>query len=117
MKRKPSLAWFIAGCFATVNFCAFARILFKSSDFATAGEFVSGLGRLTVRGQGIDGAVVLVTVVGIALNFVGKPIYESCIRWQERVPTFVRPVVWAGVGLLMITIKTRDVAPYIYFGF
>lgn len=117
VKAKPSLPWFVLGCAATVSFCAFARIFFKSSDFATAGEFFSGLTRLTVRGQGIDGAVVLVTVVGIALNFVGKPIYEACIRWQERVPTFVRPVVWAGVGLAMITIKTRDVAPYIYFGF
>jgi len=59
----------------------------------------------------------VVTLLGFGLNFFGKNVYEAFLRAHERVPSVARPVVWASVGLLALVLKTRDVAPYIYFGF
>jgi len=113
----PRWWWAAAGWFATLAFCAFIRVFFKASDMALAGEFFSGLARLTVRGRGIDLTVVLVTAFAIAMNFVGRPIFERCVRLHARIPAVARPVAWVAVGVLMLATKTHDVAPYIYFGF
>jgi alginate O-acetyltransferase complex protein AlgI len=113
----PSLLRTMSGWFMTINFCAFARILFKSGDLETAGEFFSGLVRHSAWQQGLDGWVVLVTLATIAMNFAGRPVFDWFVRWHARVPVAVRPVAWAAIGVAMLVLKTRDVAPYIYFGF
>ncbi len=116
--RRPKVWWWTAaGWFTTLAFCAFARIFFRSSDLAIAGEFFSTLARFTVAGRGIDAMVVFVTVLTIAMNFVGRPVFERCVSWHARVPTTWRPLAWTAIGLVMLTIKSHDVAPYIYFGF
>jgi len=115
--RRRSWAWAVAGWFVTLNFCAFVRIPFKSADLEVTGEFFRGLAQLTARGHGIDPVVVGVTVLTIAMNFVGRPIFEAFVRGHARQPALARPLAWATIGLVMLTIKTRDVAPYIYFGF
>jgi alginate O-acetyltransferase complex protein AlgI len=115
-EMKP---WYrlLAGWAVTLSFCAFARILFKATDFANAGDFVAGLCKFTVRGQGIDVMVVLVTIIGIAMNFVGRPLFEACVRMQTRIPAGLRPLVWATCGVVLVMAKTHEVPPYIYFGF
>lgn len=113
----PRWWWAAAGWFATLAFCAFARVFFKASDMTVAGEVFSGLARLTVRGRGIDPTVVFVTGIGIAMNLVGRPIFERCVRVHARIPAVARPAAWVLAGVLMLAMKTRDVAPYIYFGF
>jgi len=117
LNRRRSLGWAVVGWFVTLNFCAFVRIPFKSADLEVTAEFFRTLARFTARGHGIDPWVVGVTVVAIAMNFVGRPIFEGFVRWHARLPGVVRPLAWATIGLVMLTIKTRDVAPYIYFGF
>ncbi|MBX3197937.1 MAG: MBOAT family protein [Labilithrix sp.] len=116
---EPSRArwWAALGWFTTLAFCAFARVFFRSSDITVASEVFAGLARLTLHGRGVDAMVVLVTALTIALNFVGRPIFERCVAWHARIPAAARPVAWIAAGVVMLAIKTRDVAPYIYFGF
>jgi alginate O-acetyltransferase complex protein AlgI len=106
-----------AGWFVTLHFCALARILFKSSDLETAGEFFASLGHFSLPGHGLDRIVILVTVIGIGMNFAGGPIFEACVRWHARLPAPARSAAWVAAGAVLLVIKTRDVAPYIYFGF
>lgn len=109
--------WAFGGWFATLGFCAFVRIFFKSADMTIAGEFFAGLARLSTHGQGIDPTVVAVTILAVSMNFIGKPIFEACVRAHDRIPTAARPLAWLAFGVLLLAMKTRDVAPYIYFGF
>ena len=100
-----------------MGFVAFSRIFFKASDLSIAAEYFAGLARFTLRGQGIDPVIVLVTIGTIAMNFVGRPVFEQCVSWHARLPAAVRPLTWIAAGVLMLAVKSRDVAPYIYFGF
>ena len=109
--------WAAAGWFVTLAFCAFSRIFFKANDMSIAAEYFAGLARFTLRGQGIDPVIVLVTVGTIAMNFVGRPVFERLVAWHARLPAPARPVAWVAAGVLMMAVKSKDVAPYIYFGF
>jgi D-alanyl-lipoteichoic acid acyltransferase DltB (MBOAT superfamily) len=113
----PSALRSVAGWFATIHFCALARIFFKSSDLETAGEFFTGLVSGPPWRHSFDVTVVLVTIMCFAMNFVGLPFFDLLVRWHARLPAVVRPLAWVGVGAALLAIKTREVAPYIYFGF
>jgi alginate O-acetyltransferase complex protein AlgI len=116
-KATVSFWWAAAGCFTTVSFCVFVRIFFRTADLPTAMEYFQTLGQLTVDARGIGTGILLVTALGFGLNFFGRHIYEAFLHAHERVPSAARPLVWASIGLLALVLKTRDVAPYIYFGF
>lgn len=114
---EASLSTRVLGWAATLSFCAMARIPFKSPDIETAGEFVRAMLSPSADVSGIDPVVVLLTVLGIGLNFFGRPIFEWFVRAHTVIPSYARPLAWIGVGMLMLAFKTNDVAPYIYFGF
>lgn len=117
-KVRAPLWWAAAGWFSTLAFCAFARVLFKSADLSMAGEFYARLLSFTARGAaGVDPMVVAVTLFAIGMNFFGRPVFEHCVRLHERLPAPARPVAWVGAGIVMLAIKTEQIAPYIYFGF
>lgn len=111
------VGWAVGGWLLTLSFCAFVRVFFKSADMAIAREFFAGLARLTLYGHGIDPSVVLVTLLTLAMNFVGRPVFDACVRLHARIPSVARPVAWVAVGVVLLALKTHDVAPYIYFGF
>ena len=113
----PSAGRAFGGWFVTLLFCALARIFFKASDVETAVEYFSAMAKLSGFQHGVDPMVIVVTVVGIGMSFVGRPVFDTCVRWHARIPPLLRPLAWAGAGAAMLAIKTRDVAPYIYFGF
>jgi alginate O-acetyltransferase complex protein AlgI len=113
----PSAMTAFAGWFVTLHFCALARIFFKASDVDTALEFFASMMKFSPSQHAFDGMVVLVTLAAIAMNFVGRPVFDACVRWHARIPTAIRPLAWAAMGAAMLAIKTREVAPYIYFGF
>jgi D-alanyl-lipoteichoic acid acyltransferase DltB (MBOAT superfamily) len=109
--------WRAAGCVSTITFCAFARIFFRTEDISTAWEFFEGLGRVSMHGVGIDAWLVAITIFGFGMNFFGRTCYDQFLRTYERLPTITRPVLWAAISLAVLTFKTRDVSPHIYFGF
>lgn len=109
--------WMAAGCWATISFCAFARIFFKASDLTTAMDFWSGLFAGTVRGSSFDLGVLFVTCLTVFLNFYGRPIFDAFVRLHERVPTPARPVAWVGMMIGLFTLKPFGMAATIYFNF
>lgn len=116
--KGPAPAWRHWGGWAvTLSFCALARIYFKCPDIATAHQFWVGLFAGTVRGNGLEVGVVVVTVLTILLNFHGRPVFEAFAQWHTRVPRAVRPLAWAGIALLLLTVRPYDVAPTTYFQF
>jgi len=117
LTRRPTRAWLVLGWASTLTFCAFARVPFKSADLMVAAELVHQLARGTAQTGAIDPVVVAVTVLGLGLNFVGRPIFEAMARAHARLPAYAQPLAWVGAGVLMLAFKTREVAPYIYFGF
>ncbi len=116
-RQRPTRAWLVLGWASTLSFCAFARIPFKSADLQTAGEFMRGLGSAPFSVHGTDPVVVLVTLLGLAMSFWGKPVFDWVVRAHAGMPAYARPLAWVGAGVLMLALKTHDVAPYIYFGF
>ncbi|MET0384408.1 MAG: MBOAT family protein [Polyangiales bacterium] len=115
---KPGPLFLCFGWAATLSFCAFARIPFKAPEIETAGEFVRAMFAADAHSdRSVDLVVVVVTVLGVVLNFVGRPIFEAVVQAHARVPTYWRPVAWVAAGALLFALKTQDVAPYIYFGF
>jgi D-alanyl-lipoteichoic acid acyltransferase DltB (MBOAT superfamily) len=112
-----SRTWLFVGWAATLTFCAFARIPFKAADLRLSGEFLRGLASGSGGAHAVDPVVVLVTLLGLALNFFGRPIFDAVASAHARVPAVWWPLAWVGAGVLLLLLKTRAVAPYIYFGF
>ena len=102
---------------ATLTFCALVRVPFKAGDLETTAEFMRGLFRFHAPGQGIDTTVVAITVLGIAMNFVGRPVFEALVRFHAGIPGYARPLAWVAAGVIILALKAHDIAPYIYFGF
>ncbi len=109
--------WMACGWFATISFCAWARIFFKASDLTTALDFYGQVGGGTVLGTSFDVGVLLVTVVTVLMNFYGKPIFEAFVSLHARIPTMARPVAWAGMMVALFTLKPYGMAATIYFSF
>ena len=115
---SPKPMWWLAcGWFATLSFCAFARVFFKTPDLATAADFWSRLFEFSVRGHGLDLGVLAATLLTLFLNFYGRRIFEGAVRLHERTPAPIRPVAWASVMLLLFTLKPYGMAATIYFSF
>jgi D-alanyl-lipoteichoic acid acyltransferase DltB (MBOAT superfamily) len=115
-QQRGSGAVFVAWA-ATLTFCAFARIPFKSPDVQTAGTFLSTMMTASGGTASIDPVVVGVTLLGIAMNFFGRPVFTALVRFHAYIPTLYRPAAWIAVGTVLLALNREDVAPYIYFGF
>jgi D-alanyl-lipoteichoic acid acyltransferase DltB (MBOAT superfamily) len=115
-KRWPSL---VLGWAITLTFAALVRIFFKSEHLDTAWDYFAGLAGASgdAAGVGLEWGVVAVTVLTIALNFVGKPIFDGFVRLHERIPTAARPLAWVACALFLFTVRPYDVAFTIYFAF
>lgn len=111
------LWWSAAGWFTTLSFCAFARIFFKTSDLTGAWAVWSGLFDLSAYGSGFDLGVLFLTLLTLALNFVGRPIFNLFVRMHDALPNPTRPFAWAFAMLFLFTIKPYGMAATIYFGF
>lgn len=107
----------LGGWALTLSFCALARIYFKTPDLETAHAFFGGLFSFTLHGNGLDLMVVGLTMLTFALNFVGKPIFEWAVNAHARLPVPARPVAWAAVALIILTIRPYDISPTLYFQF
>lgn len=114
--EKPWL-WKAAGWFATISFCAYARIFFKTTDLNTAFEMWGQLGDFSLRGAGFDLGVLFVTLLTLFMSFYGRPIFGMLVRGHEALPRPLRPVAWAGAMLLLFTLKPYGMAATIYFQF
>ncbi len=114
---SQALAWKVLGCVLTVGFCAFARIFFRATDLTRASEMLSGIFALRPLARPLDPVLLLFAASGYALCFFGRPLFDACVRFHERAVPAARPLLWGAVVLLALVLKTRDVSPYIYFGF
>jgi hypothetical protein len=65
----------------------------------------------------VDLVVVTVIAIGLALNFVGRPLQRLSISTQRHLPWPVRPIAWTAIALVLFALEPSDVAPYIYFQF
>ncbi|MBI4816642.1 MAG: MBOAT family protein [Deltaproteobacteria bacterium] len=115
---SPRPLWLlVGGWFLTINFCAFARIFFKTNDIPTALEYFRALFAFTYRGNGFDLGVLFVTISTIALNFFGRRFFDGFVGWHERLRAPIRPVVWVGMMLLLFALKPYGMEATIYFAF
>lgn len=114
---RPAWWWKVAGWALTLSFCALVRVFFRAEDLQTAADVFRGLFAFRLYGQGLDLTVVFVTLLSFAIGIWGRPIFDRSMRAFERVPTWARPAVLVGVGIVMLALKPSEIAPYIYFQF
>jgi D-alanyl-lipoteichoic acid acyltransferase DltB (MBOAT superfamily) len=118
IQPNPSARWpAFAGWFATFHLCVLARIFFQASDMETAWLYWSRLLDFQWAGRGVEPVIVVVSLLGLALNFGGRGLRQAAIRLHERVPWPARPLLWAGTGAVLFAVKPAEVAPYLYFRF
>jgi alginate O-acetyltransferase complex protein AlgI len=114
--REP--IWYrVLGWFLTFHIVVLSRILFKAPDLQTAGKFFTRLFSFSSDGQGFDALVVLISCIGLSLNFFGRQMREGFIWVNQRAPLPVKPVPWFAVGVIFLALLPGDIAPYIYFQF
>ncbi|HZH02452.1 MAG TPA: MBOAT family O-acyltransferase [Myxococcaceae bacterium] len=113
--REPGW-WLFLGWFFTFNIVVFSRILFRAGDLQTAGDFFARI-LAFAPGQGFDLWVVLASLIGLSLNFIGRDLRNRFIAFHERIPVRWAPVLWGGIGVALLAVQPGDVAPYIYFQF
>ncbi|MFK7930548.1 MAG: MBOAT family protein [Myxococcota bacterium] len=114
--------WYTALAWAwTFHLVVFARILFKTADLDVAGTYwwtmLSALWTGDWAGQGVEWLILVFIGLGLALNFWGQHVRRWFIEAHERVPAALRPVVWVGLGVLLLALQPDDVAPFVYFQF
>ncbi len=107
----------LGGCLATITFCALVRIFFRTEDLATAGAYLGGLLHPRWEPGAIDGAVVAITVLCYGLNAAGDRLFAGTVSLFRSLPAPVRPLCWTALGIAILALRTRDMTPYIYFGF
>jgi alginate O-acetyltransferase complex protein AlgI len=116
--EPPATAW---GVLATVVFCAVARVFFRSEDLGTALTYLVGLCRPSFDLTGVDlasaAAVAAVTTLCFALNASGGATFQAAVGWLSRLPRPVLTLCCAAAGIALLALRTRDMTPYIYFGF
>ncbi len=110
--------WYLAlGWLLTFHTCALARVFFRSPDIGTAWGYFGRMLDAGAPARGLELGVLLVASLGIGLNFFGRPIRRGFLALHARTPAPLWPLLWAAVGLLLLTLKPSDVAPYIYSQF
>jgi len=109
--------WLAGGWFITFHLTVFARVFFQSPDLSTAGTYISTLFELTGTGRGLDLGVIVVSLIGLGLNFHGQRSRAMLLKLHDSLPWQIRPAVWVAVGLALVAIKPSAVAPFIYFQF
>ena len=109
--------WLAAGWFITFQLTVFARVFFQSPDLSTAGTYISALFEFTGTGRGLDLGVIVVSLIGLGLNFHGQRSRALLLKLHDSLPWQLRPAVWVAVGLALLAIKPSAVAPFIYFQF
>ena len=105
------------GWFVTLNFCVLVRVFFCCADFNTSLVFFGRLMDFSAPGEGFAPLVLIVTLLGLAMNFVGRQAFETFVGLYQRCSTPVRPVIWVVFLVVLLALKPSDVSPYIYFGF
>jgi D-alanyl-lipoteichoic acid acyltransferase DltB (MBOAT superfamily) len=114
--RPPAVPAF-AGVLGTIVVCAAVRIFFRSEDLASAGAYLAGLLQPSPDLRGVDGVVVAITVLCFALNAAGGRVFEATLSLFRGLPSPVRPLCWTALGIAILALRTREMTPYIYFGF
>lgn len=109
--------WQACGWFATISFCAWARVFFKTPDLSTAFDYYRVAFSFTTHGAGLDLGVLFLTLLTIFLNFYGRPIFNAFVNLHERIPTPARPLAWAAMMVALFTLKPFGMAATIYFSF
>ncbi len=109
--------WDFAGWFATLSFCAFARIFFKAPTLTIANEFWAKLFEFSWAGRGFDVGVALVFALTIFMNFYGRASFNLLVRLNEATPRPARPFAWISAMLVLFTLKPAGMAATIYFRF
>jgi len=102
--------------FATLNFVAFSRILFRSADFEKAGHFIASIAdsRSTFTPFGWLGISVL--GLSIVLHYTPKRWSDSASRHFGRIPAVAQGAVLASVVLVLVALSSGS-APFVYFQF
>jgi alginate O-acetyltransferase complex protein AlgI len=107
----------VLGWMATLGFCAVARVFFRSEDLDGALAYLAALAHPSADLRGFDLAVAGITLLCFALNLLeGRP-FEATVRLFGRLPRPVVPLCWAAIAIAILALRTREMTPYIYFGF
>lgn len=116
-KMKSPMSYEVVGWFLTFNFVVFSRVPFRAPDLETAGLYLSRMLTFKSGESRVDAVVVLAIAIGLAINFIGLPLRHLTLELHRKIPTVVRPAVWAAAALFLLALKPSDVAPFIYFQF
>jgi D-alanyl-lipoteichoic acid acyltransferase DltB (MBOAT superfamily) len=114
----PPLHRYALGCALTLTFCALVRVYFEAPDLVTAHTYLRGLfaGAAPV-GIGLDPAVLVLTALALAANFLGPRAFAVAQNALERVPHWARPALWATGALCLWTLRPYEISDTVYFAF
>ncbi len=118
-RQKPVLTtWgWVWRVFVTLNFVAFARILFRAQDFTHAGEVVAamtaGTGHLTNITPLIGGLLAGTFII----HWLPRRYIDVIGEVYMRLPALAQGALLGGAVLGIMQAASSDVVPFIYFQF
>lgn len=102
--------------FATLNFVAFSRILFRSADFEKAGHFTASIANSTASLTPFGWLGLSILGLSIVLHYTPQNWSEIASRQLARAPAVGQGAIIAGVFLVLVAFSSGS-APFVYFQF
>ena len=112
----PWYRWLVGWAW-TFFFVSFVRIFFYSPDLTSAGVYIQRMVSVTVTGDGFNIILLPIIVIGLVMNFVGRPIRERCISVSDRLPLVGRLLFWVAIFMFVFILRPSGVLPNAYFRF
>jgi D-alanyl-lipoteichoic acid acyltransferase DltB (MBOAT superfamily) len=106
-----------AGFLITFHFVCFTWIFFRSPDFATAWDYVGGLGDFEADAVFVTPFVVGLVALTMLGQFFSPRLGPALARQFERLPGPLLGICLGGALLVIESLAPEGVAPFIYFQF
>jgi D-alanyl-lipoteichoic acid acyltransferase DltB (MBOAT superfamily) len=105
------------GWLTTFLLVCLTRIFFRTPDLDTALTYFRRMFDLTVVGDGFDTLLLPAIVAGLAIQYVGPPVYVWFVRASDSFDVRKRFVFWSVVLILLLLIRPGGQSANAYFGF
>lgn len=109
---KSFFNWFL-----TFHFVTFLWVFFRAEDTGRALEILKIVFMFNHPGDGFEFLVIPAVLTGLAIQFVGRHIYNGFISFQERLPVPLQGVTIAILCIIIMRLGPEGVLPFIYFQF
>lgn len=115
IKQTRSLTWFIS-IFLTFQIVAFSRILFRSPDISSAGNYLSAMFWSITDYTPFTTVGPTILIIAIVLHYVPTSVFLNTSVVYFRMPIIIQGGIIVGVVFFLMAFSSGS-APFVYFQF